>query len=249
MSPHNEGIHCVLTTKVTFFSVCFSCETSVLLRRDIFRGDWNKQNSKCNVFPSGGWVKQDSQTSSAGKRWIQNMLWQDLDQTGSADQNSDMTGKNTYCHKQGVDQSRRLHVQSVTRTLTHTRLQYIPCTRLTTLPFSFSFSHFSLPFAALKKKLPTHVRMTTEGGTVHLKSLPTIRAVFRQGLLGTRPLPHSDWLLRFSKHGRGIASWDSNSASAKKRTRTGKKSSNTWGSNPNLQHFLFSSKQTDCLLL
>lgn len=50
MSPHNEGIHCVLTTKVTFLSVCFSCETSVLLRHVIFRGDWNKQNSKCNVF-------------------------------------------------------------------------------------------------------------------------------------------------------------------------------------------------------
>lgn len=39
-----------------------------------------------------------------------------------------------------------------TQSHTHTHLLYIPCPHLTTLPFCFSFSHFSLPHTALEKK-------------------------------------------------------------------------------------------------
>lgn len=53
--PHNEAIHCVLSTKVTVFFACCNSE--------VFR-DWHKENNKCNVFSTGRQVKQDSRTSS-----------------------------------------------------------------------------------------------------------------------------------------------------------------------------------------
>lgn len=53
--PHNEAIHCVLSTKVTVFFACCNSE--------VFR-HWHKENNKCNVFSTGRQVKQDSRTSS-----------------------------------------------------------------------------------------------------------------------------------------------------------------------------------------